>query len=98
ERVAGALFVPHDGSAAATVLTHALIAQAQAHGVRFEAHCAVRNIEVVSNQVRALETTHDRIAAEVVIIAAGIWSRQLARLAGVALPVVPLQHQYVVTD
>ena len=32
------------------------------------------------------------------MIAAGQWSREVARLAGVELPIVPLQHHYVVTD
>ena len=38
------------------------------------------------------------IRAEHVVIAAGQWSREVGRLAGVELPIVPLQHHYLVTE
>ncbi|MBN1530088.1 MAG: FAD-dependent oxidoreductase, partial [Thermoleophilaceae bacterium] len=38
------------------------------------------------------------VECEVVVNAAGMWAPQVSALAGVRLPIVPLQHHYVVTD
>ena len=45
-----------------------------------------------------LETTGGEIRAEVVVNAAGQWAGQVARLAGHELPIVAMQHHYVVTE
>ncbi len=45
-----------------------------------------------------LSTPKGDVRAEIVVNAAGQWSRGLGRLAGVDLPIVPLQHHYVVTE
>ena len=43
-------------------------------------------------------TEHGEIACEAVALCAGQWSRALGRLAGVRVPLVPVQHQYIVTE
>jgi 4-methylaminobutanoate oxidase (formaldehyde-forming) len=95
--VEGGLYLPGDGSAAAPVLARALIEGARAEGVRFYPHTRVRAIEVAGGRVRAVDTTAGRVATETLVVAAGIWSPLLGRMAGVALPLTPMQHQYVVT-
>ena len=45
-----------------------------------------------------VQTPQGAVRARDVVIAAGQWSPQVARLAGASLPIVPLQHHYVVTD
>src|SRR3989304_5025311 len=37
-------------------------------------------------------------AAEMVVDAGGMWGREIGELAGVELPIVPMEHQYLVTD
>jgi 4-methylaminobutanoate oxidase (formaldehyde-forming) len=96
--VEGALFLPGDGSAAAPVLAEALTRRAQARGVTFHPHTPVRGVEVVNGRVQAIRTDAGRVAAEALVVAAGIWSPLVGRLAGVSIPLVPMQHQYVVTD
>jgi glycine/D-amino acid oxidase-like deaminating enzyme len=95
--VEGALFVPDDGSATATVLAQGLINEAQAQGVEFLPHTPVTGIEVAGQRVRAVLTPLGRIETKIVVAACGIWSPLVGRLAGVALPLTPMQHQYVVT-
>lgn len=45
-----------------------------------------------------VETEQGPIAAEHVVIAAGYHARQIGQMAGLDLPIVPMQHHYVVTD
>src|SRR5262249_57033605 len=44
------------------------------------------------------ETHKGRIECEVVVNAAGMYAAQIARLAGVDLPIVPYGHQYLITE
>jgi 4-methylaminobutanoate oxidase (formaldehyde-forming) len=43
-------------------------------------------------------TDKGRIACEKLVLCAGQWSRDLGRMAGVNIPLVPVQHQYLITD
>lgn len=45
-----------------------------------------------------MTTTRGDIIAEHVVSAAGLWAREVAALAGVYLPLHPMEHQYLVTD
>jgi 4-methylaminobutanoate oxidase (formaldehyde-forming) len=96
--VEGALFVPGDGSASATSLAGALIERARARGVAFYPNTRVTGVEVRGGQIRAIQTGAGRIETETLVVAAGIWSPRVAELAGVSLPLTPMQHQYVVTE
>ncbi len=93
--VEGALFMPTDGSADAVVLAHAMIDEARAAGVGLHPHTRVEAIETAGGAVRAVRTDKGRIETETLVIACGVWSPRVARLAGVALPLLPMQHQYV---
>ena len=95
--VEAALYLPHDGSATATVLARAMIRRARELSVTFFPHIRVSAIEVEHGRVRAVRCSAGRIETEHVVIAAGIWSPLLGRMAGVSLPLIPMQHQYVRT-
>ena len=95
--VAGVLCVPSDGSASAVVLAQSLIDAAKAQGVEFHAHTPVTGIQLDQGRVKAVVTPAGRIETEHIVVACGIWSPLVARLAGVPLPLTPMQHQYVVT-
>jgi glycine cleavage system aminomethyltransferase T/glycine/D-amino acid oxidase-like deaminating enzyme len=92
--VEGALYLPHDGSATATVLTRAMIRRARELGVAFFPHTRMSEIELEHGRVLAIRCSAGRIETENVIVAAGIWSPLLGRMAGVSLPLIPMQHQY----
>src|SRR6266542_336511 len=96
--VHGALFLPTDGSAVATTIAEALIQEAQAMGAAFHAHSKVQTIDVVNGQVKGVQTNQGAIKTETLVIAAGIWSPRVGRLAGVSIPLTPMQHQYVITE
>ena len=58
----------------------------------------VTGIAVDRGRVRGVRTEDGAIAAEVVVNAGGIYAAEIGRLAGVRVPVVPLLHQYVITE
>jgi glycine/D-amino acid oxidase-like deaminating enzyme len=55
----------------------------------------VTGIEVVEGRIRAVETTQGRIEAETVVIACGVWSPKIARMAGARIPLTPAVHQMI---
>ncbi len=96
--VEGALWLPTDGSAKAPILAQALANRARQHGAAtFYPHTRVTGIEVVNGRVQAVNTTQGTIRTEIVVVAAGIWSPRIGRMVGVAIPLIPMQHQYAQT-
>ena len=97
ERVAGALYVPSDGIGKAVRAAEAMAREAQASGVVFCADTRVTDIEVAGGRVRAAVTDRGRIRTDLLVCAAGIWGPKVGRMAGVSIPLYPMQHQYVRT-
>ncbi len=94
----GAAFLPTDGQASPSDITQSLAKGARMHGARFHEGVRVTGFEFEDERVVAVLTSAGRIACRSVVICAGMWSRQLGRLAGVRVPLLPIQHQYVVTE
>ncbi|MEV6931134.1 FAD-dependent oxidoreductase [Dactylosporangium sp. NPDC051485] len=95
-RLAG--WLPGDGWLEPARLAAALAAGAERLGVRIVTGTKVTGIAVEGGRVRGVMTPAGPIAAEVVVNAAGAAAGHVARLAGVELPIVPIKHQYVVTE
>jgi heterotetrameric sarcosine oxidase gamma subunit len=55
----------------------------------------VTGLEVVDGRIRAVETNQGRVEAETVVIACGVWSPKIARLAGAHIPLTPAVHQMI---
>jgi 4-methylaminobutanoate oxidase (formaldehyde-forming) len=94
----GASFLPSDGYIDPSRLCRALADGAIRRGVRLLTGARVLAIDVEQGRVRRVRTTQGDIATEAVVNAGGIFAAEVGRLAGVRVPVVPLLHQYVVTD
>jgi glycine cleavage system aminomethyltransferase T/glycine/D-amino acid oxidase-like deaminating enzyme len=95
-RAAG--WLPGDGFLRPEALANALAAGARALGVEFATGTLVTGIEVDRGRVSAVVTDKGRIASEVVVDAGGAAAGHVARLAGVAVPIVPIKHQYAVSE
>jgi glycine cleavage system T protein len=93
----GAQFVPTDGHLDPTGLTMAFAEGAKRGGARIRTGVRVQEVGVRDRRVTGVVTDHGAIEAEVVVNAAGIWAHELGRLAGVEIPVVPMEHQYLIT-
>ena len=96
--VRGAVWVPSDGYADPSQLTHAFATGARALGVRIVENTAVTSMERNGRRVTALGTQAGRIECETVVNATGMWGAQTAAMAGSDVAVGPVEHQYVVTE
>ena len=94
----GAMYLPSDGHVDPSQLTYALAASARAAGVRIVGHTTVTGIDVSANRVRAVRTDRGPVECEVVVDCGGMFAAEIGRLAGIRIPVVPMSHQYLVTD
>jgi 4-methylaminobutanoate oxidase (formaldehyde-forming) len=96
--VVGAAFLPTDGQANPSDITMALAKGARQAGATIVERATVQALEVVDGRVRAVLTDRGRIACDVVVLCAGQWTRQLAATVGVNVPLVSVEHQYVITE
>jgi 4-methylaminobutanoate oxidase (formaldehyde-forming) len=98
EDLAGAIFIPSDGQANPIDLTQALAKGARAGGAQIVERCAVTGITQADGRVTGVLTGHGPVAAEVVVNCAGLWGRDVGRLAGVNVPLQACEHFYVLTE
>jgi 4-methylaminobutanoate oxidase (formaldehyde-forming) len=96
--VVGAAYLDSDGYLDPSQLCYSLAAGARAGGIRFLTHTRVTDIEVVAGRVTAVLTDAGRIDCEVVVNCGGMFAAEIGRMAGVRIPVVPMSHQYLVTE
>ena len=96
--VVGAAFLPTDGQANPSDITQALARGARMAGASIFEDTRVNSIETKNGKIKAVITDQGRIECEVVICCAGQWSRQLAASVGVNVPLVSVEHQYMVTE
>ena len=68
-----------------------------ADAAAFFGRTEVTGIEVADGRVRAVLTSRGRIATGTVLVCAGIWGPRIGRMAGVEIPLAPVQHQYAVS-
>jgi 4-methylaminobutanoate oxidase (formaldehyde-forming) len=96
--VLGAAWLPTDGYLDPSQLTFALAERAREGGARIFTGTRVTGIESDGGRVRRVRTERGDIEAEVVVIAAGMFSSEVGRLAGVRIPIQPMSHQFIVTQ
>ncbi|APX15260.1 FAD-dependent oxidoreductase [Phaeobacter inhibens] len=96
--VIGAAFMPTDGQANPSDITQALAKGARMAGAKIFEDTKVIDIEIEDGRIRAVITEHGRIECEKVICCAGQWTRTFAKRFGVNVPLVPMEHQYMVTE
>src|SRR6195256_1361046 len=91
----GAVWVPGDGALDPHTATFALAQAAQGLGVTVITGTRVTGLELSARgAVQAVQTEAGRIEAEVVVIACGIWSPQVAAMAGAFVVSTPVDHQH----
>ena len=96
--VIGAAYMPTDGQANPSDITQALAKGARMAGAKIFEDTKVTDIEIENGKIRAVITEHGRIECEKVICCAGQWTRTFAARFGVNVPLVPMEHQYMVTE
>lgn len=94
----GAAFLPTDGQANPSDITQSLAKGARMAGAAIWEDTEVTGIETRDGRVTAVVTSRGRIACEAVVNCAGQWARELGRKVGVNVPLVSVEHQYMVTE
>ncbi|MBW2242218.1 MAG: GcvT family protein [Deltaproteobacteria bacterium] len=95
--VIGAAFLPTDGAASPVDLTQALARGARMQGATLVENCPVTELEIENGRVTAVKTPRGRIACEVVVNCCGQWAHEFGRLAGVNVPLVSVQHKFMIS-
>jgi glycine cleavage system aminomethyltransferase T/glycine/D-amino acid oxidase-like deaminating enzyme len=98
EGVLGAAWLPTDGYLDPAQLTYALADGARRGGCRIFTSTRVTGIDVREGRVRGVRTDRGDVEAEVVVDAGGMYAAEIARMAGVRVPLIPMSHQYLVTQ
>jgi len=96
--VIGASWLPTDGYLDPSRLTYALADGARRGGCRIHTRTRVTGIDVRDGAVRGVRTDRGDVECEVVVNAGGMYAAEIGRLAGVRVPVVPMAHEYLVTQ
>ena len=96
--VIGAAYMPTDGQANPSDITQALAKGARMAGATILEDTKVTDIEMDKGKIKAIITEHGRIECEIVVCCAGQWTRDFAGRFGVNVPLVPMEHQYMVTE
>src|ERR1019366_5029522 len=94
----GAAFLPTDGQVNPSDITQSLAKGARQRGVRIFEDTSVLGIELANGRVVAVVTSRGRVTCEVIVNCGGQWARQIGEMAGVNVPLVSVQHQYLITD
>jgi glycine cleavage system T protein len=96
--VLGGAYLATDGYVDPSQLTYSLAAGARAGGVRMFTHTRVLGIDVRDGRVTGVRTDRGDIEAEIVVNCGGMFAAEIGRMAGVRVPIVPMSHQYLVTE
>ncbi|MBI3166496.1 MAG: FAD-dependent oxidoreductase, partial [Chloroflexi bacterium] len=95
--VVAAAYTPNDGSIDPTGLTNALAAGAKMRGAKIFTGVNVEAIRLKDGKVSEVVTAQGTIRTEVVVNAAGMWGREVGKMVGLNLPVIPMAHLYIMT-
>ncbi|MCC6305614.1 MAG: FAD-dependent oxidoreductase [Rhodobacteraceae bacterium] len=98
EGILGALWDPLDGHLDPSGTTHAYARAARLGGAEFVLHNRVLATRPRPDGSWEVVTEKGTVFAEHVVNAAGLWAREVAAMAGVYLPLLPMAHQYLVTE
>jgi glycine cleavage system T protein len=94
----GAVWIPRDGRTNPIDTTRALAIGARNGGALVLENVKVTGIHRRHGAVTGVTTDRGQIACEVVVNAAGMWGREVGRMADVTVPLHASEHFYIVTE
>ncbi len=98
EDLVGGVYMPKDGQADPVGVTNVLAKAAKMLGVQIFEKSPVKKILVKNKRICGVETSQGKIDCEYVVLATGMWSRQIGEDIGVSVPLYPNEHFYVITE
>jgi 4-methylaminobutanoate oxidase (formaldehyde-forming) len=67
-------------------------------GVNIIVKCPVKKIIIKNKKIEGVDSQQGRIDCKYVVLASGMWSRQIASDVGVSVPLYPDEHFYIITE
>ena len=96
--ILGGVYMPEDGQADPVGVTNVLAKAAKMEGAKIFEKTPVTKILIKNKKIIGVETTKGKIDCEYVVLATGMWSRQIGEDIGVSVPLYPNEHFYVITE
>ena len=96
--VIGGILMPGDGAADPSGVTHMLAKAAKLEGVKIFEKSPVEKILTKKGKVAGVRVNEKEIECEYVVLASGMWSRQIGEKTGVSIPLYPAEHFYIITE
>jgi len=96
--ILGGVYMPEDGQADPVGVTNVLAKAAKMEGAQIFEKTPVKRILIKNNRISGVETSKGKIDCEYVVLATGMWSRQIGEDIGVSIPLYPNEHFYIITE
>jgi len=96
--ILGGIFMPGDGQADPVGVTNLLAKAARNEGVQIFQNSPVQKVLTKNGKVYGVQLKNQVVKCEYVVLAAGMWSRQIGEDMGVSIPLYPAEHFYVITE
>ena len=96
--VLGGIFMPGDGQADPVGVTNLLAKAAKNEGVQIYQNSPVQKILTENGKIYGVQLKDQIVKCEYVVLATGMWSRQIGEEMGVSIPLYPAEHFYVITE
>ncbi len=93
-----ALWDPIDGEVDPSGVTYAFAKAAKVYGGKYFTNTVVTDTKQKNDGSWDVITDKGNVNAEIVINAGGLWAREVGKLAGINLPVQPMEHHYLITE
>ena len=97
-RYVAALWDPLDGDIDPSGVTYAYAKSARVHGASYHTHTPVIETNQRPDGTWDVVTGKGTINAEMIVNAGGLWAREVGHLAGLHLPLQPMEHHYLITE
>jgi len=94
----GAAKTAVDGHLDPSGVTHAYAKSARKLGAKIHTQTMVTDIRQKSGGGWVIETDKGSVECAYVVNAGGLWARELGRMVGLELPVLAMEHMYLITD
>ena len=96
--ILGGIFMPGDGQADPVGVTNLLAKAARKEGARIFENSPVEKILKKDGRISGVVVNGKNIDCEYVVLATGMWSRQIGEDMGFSIPLYPAEHFYVITE
>ena len=98
EDLKGGVLMPGDGAADPSGVTYMLAKAASKGGAKIFEKSPVDKILIKNGRVKGVKVNGKEIECEYIVLATGMWSRQIGEKIGVSIPLYPAEHFYVITE